>query len=636
MDLNGQSFDGFNNGGGSSSGGSFGGGSFGGGSPKREREREREFEDTDEELDDNNQAPEGEEETNLNDGSLDIKNDQQNFPGATLGGSNLSDFGNMMGGMKGDGLGASNDTSSKMGGLDTGSMGGLDTGSMGGLDMGSMFGGDKGSSLNGSSLDDIKGGAKGQQKNQNYDDRPLDFKEQLELEAAATALNAFAPPSGEAVKEIAKKKPSLWRRMVNKIKAKIKLTVLAFIGAALLTIIFNLCLMGVTVGAIVAVYNLITSPFIGEGTGTPALSADGFYGVRVYYTNDELARHELDISYNELAFDFLQSAQNLEGVESLNIELPPELLDDYSQYNTDLVLKLKYLALQGIINSERGENPEITIDATNYVEQLSSVKHFGFTYDNYNLVSTLVSDYFVEYVDASIINSQNFITFESGYTYNKDSFKASVQSVWNDDAFNYYKYTSDLVFVKDVMLNSSNTSTHVNGVITKYVYMAKTDTALTNRVFGVKIDDNSKYKIEYTSVQNGNATILQSAVADKTWYVDGDDIRLESSKNWLAPKGMVVNEMLDCSDYNINVTKFTGIDENNLNFLAQGGFSVYRAMWENGDSAKICFNVSENEQHTGFYNIDSAPQGDYVCLNITDVTENGQGTGLKINEISFE
>lgn len=409
---------------------------------------------------------------------------------------------------------------------------------------------------------------------------------------------------------------------------------LAVIAAILLVII----IIVVVVVVIIVIVILVRS----SAGNVPVSLPTDFYGIRIYYKNDKQASKNQENNYNQLALEFLKSVEAMEEVASLNITFPEEIFSDLTEYKQTLAESNKNLlnnmaietavAVLETIESAPADpaapavvSEPIVITYENLHEKLQTINYFGFTQENFENVTISLTEYFVSYVDslntAGTLN--DLLTFNVDYTYSKDDFATKIAALWEGTNFNTFKVKTEKLFVKDVAA-SEEMDTSIDGKVLKYVYMGRIPSIMQNRVYNVAIKDDSKYSISYKTMIGGEETVFASAVADSSWteYDSEEDIYM-------------YNTQLECYIDNVPCGVFASIDTENLEYLMDENLTMLDAAYSNFDSAKKCFGVVETGEGTGYFDINSTMLGDYVFVDIVDVTEGHAGTNFIFSEMVF-
>lgn len=444
---------------------------------------------------------------------------------------------------------------------------------------------------------------------------PLTIKEKVEVEEldkiAPIVTGGVVPPG--VVKTIAKEKPDEYRKIKSSVKRNIIITIVSSILPLFMVIIFITAIIATIV---VAIKGVNDAHAVNNVTPTAKISAENFYGVRILYKNNELANKNLTTTYNQLVFEFLQtvSSSEIEGIESLNINLPSNIYEgDLTSYQTPLTIDMVYKTVESVLNSQGLLEP-VVVNGENFEQSLSQINNFGFNETSFVSATSSITTLFKEKVQASLEDadeSNNLVTFSEGVTALPSDFETMLSGLWAGENFNKFKISTEKLFVKDVILSKDENSlnTAVNGNVVKYIYMAKEGAVLSEKDYGMKVEPGEEYNIAFKTIVNGEESVIKQDIANETWC------SLEEDGNYYYSKQLYLE--------NINITcpEFTSLDSANLNFLNKDNFSLYNAGFTSLDSTGKCFTVAQTEGETDYYTINSNLTCDCAFVEITPISQ---------------
>ncbi len=492
----------------------------------------------------------------------------------------------------------------------------------------------KGDDKKGDQLDDKKDGEDDKPSPSELADGkngpPLSPKEKLE----AKALGKI-PYAGPVIEGLSETDPKKYRFVVKLIKKFIPLALGILFFVCIMSLVSSVAPMAVPFIIIKAIIDLVTA----GGAVAPAVDAENFYGVRLTYENTQLANEQLEEGYNQLAFEFLNSVDKIEGLQGLTLELPEDLTADLTSYKTELTNNLVYKICETVLNGQTAqpaEEPEeptqpptITVTSENFEECLAQINHFGYTKTDFDNIATDLSGYFVSIVQSSIETadtSDDIVVLEIGATELPAGFDQTVKELWNGENFNPYKISSNKVFVKDIILGGSEEtpSVSVNGSLLSYTYLNKANTTLSDKSYAMQVADGDEYKISLVKVDaEGNENIINSATADSSWCKKGSDMKTGNnpeSEDFFEDDAYYYDKLLETNSPISLTEDFTCLDKNNMNFLAKDNFSLLEAYKQNQTSAQICFTVTSQD---GFTTISETP----TCAHAKVTFEYVSGSG---------
>lgn len=288
-----------------------------------------------------------------------------------------------------------------------------------------------------------------------------------------------------------------------------------------------------------------------DGTASAQFGVNGedFYGVRVVYTDSELA--EIEIVEN-----YINTIQNaVESIESedldITIDFPAEDFDystlDLEAFASDYASAYQIFArvVDTIYRQDAESMGDTANDELTIQEKIDAIRYFGLNSDLANEIAGVISSH---------INDQDLYTIQSDEETGEDILVVEQQIA---DGILLYFTENDFVrlekyFIKDYIFESAEDMME-NIVAEEYVamiFMPKTQVQFSRFSFIVSLTNLDTFNLY---VQQGSE-IVNFTSEQLTSAEDGAESNLYSSAD----------------DLNITAQVYENIDINNLNYLSAG------------------------------------------------------------------
>lgn len=288
-----------------------------------------------------------------------------------------------------------------------------------------------------------------------------------------------------------------------------------------------------------------------DGTASAQFGVNGedFYGVRVVYTDSELA--EIEIVEN-----YINTIQNaVESIESedldITIDFPAEDFDystlDLEAFASDYASAYQIFArvVDTIYRQDAESMGDTANDELTIQEKIDAIRYFGLNSDLANEIASVISSH---------INDQDLYTIQSDEETGEDILAVEQQIA---DGILLYFTENDFVrlekyFIKDYIFESAEDMME-NIVAEEYVamiFMPKTQIQFSRFSFIVSLTNLDTFNLY---VQQGSE-IVNFTSEQLTSAEDGAESNLYSTDD----------------DLNITAQVYENIDINNLNYLSAG------------------------------------------------------------------
>ena len=397
------------------------------------------------------------------------------------------------------------------------------------------------------------------------------------------------------------------------------------------------------------------------------IKPEDFYGVRVFYENDTLAREELTLTYNALVYEvLLEYGNNLNTSPAINqvvasnrfnareqTAITPEgiLPDDFfeKQENTHVLVsqitnQVIFIMYQSAVLQNVAENAEYeapvptdTFDLNNINIYFDTIDHFGFTKVEFDLIiqylQTTIPDVLKNVIvddlkQADVALKQNYVVLKESKTlsdFEALDFTNILENLEENESLEVFKTVSDKLFVKDLILkeeeSSEETDTIIDGNAVYYIYMPRTTVQMAINTYKCKIENDSSWKVNigYFDYAQDATTFasLHEVIVDKSYFgvVESEAISTGGEK--------VYKEIIDVNNLDDmgNINQFEAIDETNEKALNKDGISLFDL------GALQNFEIYAQKQtvdgEDGFSILNYLPQ--QKCMGVTFTPENIAG-----------
>ena len=288
-----------------------------------------------------------------------------------------------------------------------------------------------------------------------------------------------------------------------------------------------------------------------DGTASAQFGVNGedFYGVRVVYTDSELAEIEIVENYINTIQNAVESIES--GDLDITIDFPAEDFDystlDLEAFASDYASAYQIFArvVDTIYRQDAESMGDTANDELTIQEKIDAIRYFGLNSDLANEIASVISSH---------INDQDLYTIQSDEETGEDILAVEQQIA---DGILLYFTENDFVrlekyFIKDYIFESAEDMME-NIVAEEYVamiFMPKTQVQFSRFSFIVSLTNLDTFNLY---VQQGSE-IVNFTSEQLTSAEDGTESNLYSTDD----------------DLNITAQVYENIDINNLNYLSAG------------------------------------------------------------------
>ena len=325
--------------------------------------------------------------------------------------------------------------------------------------------------------------------------------------------------------------------------------IISFIGAFWWLILIILLIVLIVAIIIIVIGMAITVGINGvyeNGMYTPSGGAigDKFYGERYLYNDFAYSNSEISESYEEFSWGVIK------GAIQKNVITITSFPESYSQSEDAIKVSLDFAKSISSLHDDGM--------AINYYA--GGIDHYGLTTSESENFLNLMADY----LNDKHYN-KNGSTKNDIYNALKDSF---------DEEYSYMKNVCSRVIIKDFLFEEDSGIINIDSKnYLGMVFMPKEDITITSTEFAFIVPQGITVEASYNHVDESNTTELASDTADSTWFVDG-----------------IVEKSLEVNTSEYPIAKFSAIDEENMEYLAQG-VSIFKLLKD--DKFGVYFNDIE-------------------------------------------
>ncbi len=360
-----------------------------------------------------------------------------------------------------------------------------------------------------------------------------------------TKRNKKKKQNKEAKNKLKKKSAKAMKEMLKAI-GKAIWAVIKWIGTILASLGWWVWLIILVVIIVIVIVVAITSyasaMFNGEyqnGLYSPGLGVkgDAFYGERYLYYDSAYSSEEMSGIYKEFTYNILRDVnEDSNYTISISFAIEPN--------NNQAINNITYSYAKALSGSN---NEEYSL---NYHTNL--IDHYGFTELETQTVIANMSNYLV---------SNGLV----GGGVTQEALALKIREVFDAD-YRYMKNVCSKIIIKDYLFEDAESGLKELPKKNYFgmVFMPNKDVTITDSAF-VAILDNTRTADIAVKYKEGALPpeTIEEATADETWFVDGKiDVSLD----------------VDLSEYPLSI--FEAIDENNINYLAEGK-SLFTMLREN-------------------------------------------------------
>lgn len=474
-----------------------------------------------------------------------------------------------------------------------------------------------------------------------------------------------AGPWGKAIAEIADK--SSEEAVTDKYRWLKQFALIAIVFVVLITACVTFFTFAGFVGPltpIIAVAGSTEDTSGGKSRVDFGVKAQDFYGVRVFYENDNTAQKELITIYNAFVCEMLQLVGQDSSVSTSKFNntasdgiLPENFYEIYKaeeadeaeeteeaeedEKNKQLTIEANILIkniIQEIIFEMYKTSVQKQIDAgaelepvpadavfeeAKLKEYLNTIDHFGLTKEEFDLVKTTAQEKFIQLIEEDLAkpetNQQKYLTLASGKTLEDINF----DTIFTNVKFNNFKTVSDKLFVKDLILKEEDSTEKVdmliNGNAVYYIYMPRKTLQMSGNTYKCKIENESSWKVNigYFDIAEDEVLFISTdpkheIIVDKSYFdvVNSEHISTGDKK--------VYKKIIEVSDLNSFGTfnAFEAINQENLKELNKENLSLFKL----GNLSNAEMYSSKTPVEDGFNVLSYLPT--QKCLAITFTPEN--------------